>query len=364
MAPKGALDQLGHALSCIIHAFAKANDNDKIFMAKWDIKDGFWQMDCKAREEFNFAYVLPQEDGKPTMLVVPTSLQMGWVESPPYFCAATKTTRDIASNYCNTPILSLPRHKFVKHVTGDKDFDALPTTLMATAPHAFFYVLEVYMDNFMSVVIPTSPEQLEHVAMSVMTGIHDVFPANITDGNDLILEKQLLKEERQHLLFKMLLGFNFDKKRKTMWLEEEKQARLLTILHSWLQVGSLNRGVPFTEFKLVVAKLRHAFTTLPGGRGLLSPCNRLLKQRPPVVYFHWNEPLCLAISNCRTILWESTSRLTRCHKLVAGWPYFVGVVDASSHGVGSIIIGKLLECPPTVFRQQWPPDITANVKSE
>jgi hypothetical protein len=33
---------MGQALSRIIHAFAKADDNCKIFMAKWDIKDGFW----------------------------------------------------------------------------------------------------------------------------------------------------------------------------------------------------------------------------------------------------------------------------------------------------------------------------------
>jgi hypothetical protein len=65
-------------------------------MAKWDIKDGFWQMDCKAGEEFNFAYILPQAASMPTVLVVPALLQMGWVESPPYFCAATDTTRDIA----------------------------------------------------------------------------------------------------------------------------------------------------------------------------------------------------------------------------------------------------------------------------
>ncbi len=64
------------------------------------------------------------------------------------------------------------------------------------------------------------------------------------------------------------------------------------------------------------------------------------------------------------ILRESTSCSTCFHKLVAGWPDFVGVVNASSHGMGSIIIGKLLECPPTVFQQQWPLDITANVKSE
>jgi hypothetical protein len=115
---------------------------------------------------------------------------------------------------------------------------------------------------------------------------------------------------------------------------------------------------------LVIAKVRHTFTALPGGRGLPSPCNRLLQKRPPVVYFYPNKSLHAAISNCRTILQESTSRPTRCHKLVAGWPNFIGVVDASSHGVGSVIIGELSECPPTVFRLPWPPDITNNVISE
>jgi hypothetical protein len=110
-----------------------------------------------------------------------------------------------------------------------------------------------------------------------------------------------------------------------------------------------------------VAKLRHTFTALPGGRGLLSPCYQLLKQQPQVVYFHRNAPLLSAITNCRTILRESTTRPTRCRKFVAGWPDFVGVVDASSHGVGGVIFGELSECPPTVFCTQWPPDITANV---
>ena len=45
-------------------------------------------------------------------------------------------------------------------------------------------------------------------------------------------------------------------------------------------------------------------------------------------------------------------------------PDFIGLVDASSHGVGGVIIGELSECLPTVFRLQWPPDITANVKSK
>jgi hypothetical protein len=125
MGPRGALDQLGRALSQIIHAFAKADDNDKILMAKWDIKGGFWCMDCEAGEEYNFAYVLPQEEGMPITLVVPTLLQMGWVESPPYFCVATETASNIAPDYCNTPARSLSHHTFAKHVTGTTEFNAL-----------------------------------------------------------------------------------------------------------------------------------------------------------------------------------------------------------------------------------------------
>ena len=55
-APQGAIDQLGECLTRIIHAFAEADDDAKIFMAKWDIKDGFWRMDCREGEEWNFGY--------------------------------------------------------------------------------------------------------------------------------------------------------------------------------------------------------------------------------------------------------------------------------------------------------------------
>ena len=62
-APRGTIKQLGHLLLRIIHVFAEADEDAKVFMAKWD-KDGFWKLDCK--EE----------------LVIPTTLQMDWIESP------------------------------------------------------------------------------------------------------------------------------------------------------------------------------------------------------------------------------------------------------------------------------------------
>jgi len=90
-APAGSIDQIAHSLARIIHAFASTAKDEKVMMAKWDIKYGFWRLDCREGEEWNFGYVLPSLDGKNTTLVIPNSLQMGWVESPPYFCAASKT---------------------------------------------------------------------------------------------------------------------------------------------------------------------------------------------------------------------------------------------------------------------------------
>ncbi len=89
--PRGAINQIGHSLQRIIHAFATADRDAKIFMTKFNIKDGFWRLDCKTGQEWNFCYVLPQPPNQPVKLVVPTSLRMGWIESPPYFCVASET---------------------------------------------------------------------------------------------------------------------------------------------------------------------------------------------------------------------------------------------------------------------------------
>ncbi len=124
-APGGAIDQIGDCLSRIIHAFAEADDDATIFMAKWDIKDGFWRMDCREGKEWNFAYVLPQHEGQPVRLVIPTSLQMGWVELPPYYCAATETARDTALEYIKMRMGTKLRHKFEHFATGSADYAAV-----------------------------------------------------------------------------------------------------------------------------------------------------------------------------------------------------------------------------------------------
>ena len=88
-APQGAMDQMGHMLDRIIYAYAEAEEDEIIFTAKEDVKDILWRCVAEERQELNFVYVLPQEEGELVKLVIPTSLQMGLIKNPGYFCAAS-----------------------------------------------------------------------------------------------------------------------------------------------------------------------------------------------------------------------------------------------------------------------------------
>ena len=53
-APRGAIDHFGHSLKHIIHAFAEADDDAVIIVAKWDIQDGFLAAQLPRRRGMEF----------------------------------------------------------------------------------------------------------------------------------------------------------------------------------------------------------------------------------------------------------------------------------------------------------------------
>jgi hypothetical protein len=171
-----------------------------------------------------------------------------------------------------------------------------------------------------------------------------------------------MKLEGQFSYEKELLGFDFDGILKTMILNKNKRELLLAILHRWIRSASRSEmGAPFQEFESVTSKLRHAFTAIPAGRGLMTPFNKLQRLRPPIVYFHKNKQLLQVVKDCQDLLREATLHPTPCRELVMGETDFVGVKDALIHGVGGIVVGAKEACVPTVFRLQWPQDIKNEV---
>ncbi len=148
LAPQGAINQLGHSLKQIFHTFAEVDNNAKILVAKWDIH-------CCKGEEWSFCYVWPQAPDKPKCLVIPSLLQMGWVKSAPYFCAALETAQDVIVQYVKTRIGSLLHHKF-KEWAGANVAEVNEPRLGRT----LCYLLEVYADDVIALIVPTSRVQV------------------------------------------------------------------------------------------------------------------------------------------------------------------------------------------------------------
>jgi len=92
------------------------------------------------------------------------------------------------------------------------------------------YLVEVFVDDYIALAIPTCQEDLRHVSNAVMTEIHEVFPENEVDTEDAISLKKILKGKGQWALIKHILGFTFDGIDKTLWLEEPKRKALLATL--------------------------------------------------------------------------------------------------------------------------------------
>ena len=93
--PEYPVKELGRVLPRLLHFMATVPPEETIMFSKIDLADGSWRMLVAEETIWNFAYTLPGTDTGPASLVIPHALQMGWTESPGYFCATTETGRDI-----------------------------------------------------------------------------------------------------------------------------------------------------------------------------------------------------------------------------------------------------------------------------
>ena len=90
--------QFGHALQRILQRMHDADlCHGPIYMMKVDIADGFYRVGLAPEDVPSLGVCLPAgPDGK-TLVAFTLVLPMGWVESPPQFCAVTETVADPAN---------------------------------------------------------------------------------------------------------------------------------------------------------------------------------------------------------------------------------------------------------------------------
>jgi hypothetical protein len=109
-APSQSVKEIGKVLPWLLQYMHDTPPGLHILFSKLDISDGFWRLIVQLADSFNFAYVLPQPDGEPIRIVVPSAVQMGWVESPPLFCTVTESARGLTQHLVEHQV-PLPHHK-------------------------------------------------------------------------------------------------------------------------------------------------------------------------------------------------------------------------------------------------------------
>ena len=163
-----------------------------------------------------------------------SAVQMGWVESPAYFCAVTETARDITQHLINTNA-SLPAHPIEISMT-------IPTVpLRARTDEPNSSIQEVYMDDFVNAATQSMDKMyVPKIRRASIHGIHAILPETATtkhakNGKEPISESKLKKGDGNFDTTKEVIGFKFCGFKRTVCLPTAKAKRFIKETHTMLR---------------------------------------------------------------------------------------------------------------------------------
>ncbi len=142
VAPYHAM-QFGTALPRLLQRLVYSNPaHGPPLMCKIDLSDGYYRVPLSSDASLQLAVILPQDQTRHNLIAIPLSLPMGWKESPPYFCAFTKTISDSANNNLATLVHQYPEHPLLapsqqrdsKKATQFHPTTVLPLGIQGTPP--------------------------------------------------------------------------------------------------------------------------------------------------------------------------------------------------------------------------------------
>jgi hypothetical protein len=357
LAPEGPVKELGNVLPRILAFMSSVPPEEHIHFSKMDLADGYWRMVVEPEARWNFAYVMPSAAGDPVRLVIPRALQMGWNESPAYFCATTETARDVAQSWIDsdTHLDEHPMETFTTPLTpARRQSSAGPRNQMSA----------VYVDDFcLAAVEDASGTLLQRTARATLHAIHSVFPTpaatGTPDAKDPISEKKLAKGDARWDTKKEILGYWLDGVRRTIQLPPNRADLLLKEVKAILK----KKRVPLKRFRSIAGRLQHAARILPAAKAFFTPLNNALKGAPAFVGLPRHGELRNALLDFAAVIRDLASRPTHVAELVQQTLDYTGYCDASAFGAGGVWFGAETPLDPIVWRVQWPKDVTNAVIS-
>lgn len=241
MAPPEAM-HFGKALQRILRHVVHAHPRYRpAWLAKIDIADGFYRIGLQPVHVPRLGVILPTSGGEP-LVALPLALPMGWVESPPYFTAATETACNLLSATLRSGTAQLPQHHLKGLAATPVPTDsptsgewaprlADPCSTMP-CPSSLVAYADVYVDDF--VLTAQTQRNRDRVLRSALQHSIDPFLRPLIDGNcssrkEPVSVKKLCKGDACWATRKKtILGWEFDTVAGTMRLPPHRVARLRT----------------------------------------------------------------------------------------------------------------------------------------
>ena len=372
---QSGVDALGSSLPSILKYMFETDCEWEIDWQKIDLSDGFWRMIVASGEEFNFVFQMPQRpDDSSIFYVVPSSLQMGWKNSPAYFCVATLTARELVKR-----ILAMTLHTGIDEPHKFENY-CIPKGLAPvtsdkwTVPENLTIFSTVFVDDFCNGMarprnLARNLAQITWVTRAFLHGIHAVFPPpevlQHEGGKDSISEKKLKKEDALWELQAILLGILADGgfgPNRTVSLPLDKYTKYRGGITDALAVPRAT--ISFKEFQKVHGQIQYVATVIPCIRGLMTPLNRRLAIEDIPVGLGKGTAIRRALTRVRDLMDLAQTRPSHICEIVApSLPGVYGPMDAAAIGAGGVLLPCTEYIQPTVWRVQWPPDITAAIRA-
>ena len=371
---QAAVKELGTALPSLLLFMFETDCTWEIDWQKIDLSDGFWRMVVEEGKEYNFVYQLPRRpDDAQDHFVVPSALQMGWKNSPAYFCMATEAGRQLIQRTLaltmETGIDQPHRHDAYCLPEG------APIATDWVTPEDVTMVNRVYMDDYINGVAgpvgrPRKREVLRWVSRGSLHSIHAIFPPpdviGHKGGRDSVSVK---KAERGDVRFKpeeVLLGAELKGQpgaSRTVRLPEAKVTKYVQSVQAALDQP--RHYIGRNQFEKLHGRIQYAGQTMPHLRGFMTPLNRQLRQPSTTVGL-------AAKSDVREALQALIPHMEIAHEAPAhitelvppDLPHVYGTVDAAAGGMGGTWLPCTKGMQPLVWRVPFPSDIAKMVQAQ
>ena len=384
LAPGEAM-QFGHALERYLREILLADPElGKVYLAKFDISDGFYRIHLNVDDIFKLAVVFPTPKGQPALVALPLVLPMGWKNSPPIFSAFTETAADIANANLNTA--STP-HPLESHAAVCDD-SASTATLSSPNQHAntgpippptlrdpclptsrrSAQYIDVFVDDFLAICQGTHNQ--DHVRRTLLHAVDQVLrPLDDNDDHyrtEPISVKKLRKGDGSWNTIKAVLGWIINTETMTIHLPKHRQDRLQELLD---QIPHSQKRISVKKWHKMLGELRSMALALPGARNMFSPLQNALTNAPKH-RITISKGVHQALNDFRWMLANISSRPTRIAELIPLLVSALGYHDASGQGAGGVwyptssLVPRSPSPAPILWRFQWPQDIVASLVTE